>query len=254
MTRRELVEFRWAGGDAAVDAPRGAAFVTVERRVAGRLGPVRDRRRLPGHHRAHAGGPLVDGDLPVRRLRPARQLPLPRARPGRSRRRQGAAPYEAVSKPFELKPMTLALAAGDRGERRRHRARRLSRPGRDDADGAAAAGARRVGRAAGRQARHAHARRRRALRLGREGARRARPCEYARLPTPAATAPLRDRQRHPGRPRHGGGRHQPRWPTRSRAPSTTTRSRSGPTPASGRACAAPAASSSAGCAPCCRTS
>jgi hypothetical protein len=33
VRRRGLVKFRWRGGDAAYDAPRGGAFVTVERRA-----------------------------------------------------------------------------------------------------------------------------------------------------------------------------------------------------------------------------
>jgi neutral ceramidase len=109
VTRRGLVKFRWAGGDAAVDAPRGAAFVTVERRVGGRWVPfatddgfqdITERTQGNrswtetfqfgdcdplGYYRFHVRGRADRGDG------------------------KGAAPYVAISKPFELKAMTLAL-------------------------------------------------------------------------------------------------------------------------------------------------
>ena len=108
--RRERVTFRWKGGDAAYDAPRGGTFVTVEHREARRLvAPDRERRRVPGHHRAHARGRLVTETFQFADCDPLGTYRF-RVR-GRADRGDGPEPYETVSRTFELSPATLEAAA-----------------------------------------------------------------------------------------------------------------------------------------------
>ncbi len=88
LARRGQAKFRWHGGDTAYDAPRGRV-VRHRRAPGGRrvMEGDRHRRRLPGRDRAHPRGRVVDRDLPVRRLRPARHVPVPRPRACGSRQR-----------------------------------------------------------------------------------------------------------------------------------------------------------------------
>ena len=105
--RRGLVRFRWRGGDTAYDAPRGGAFVTVERRGAGGgwqaiatddgFQDITERRREDGSWTET----FQPGDCdPVGTYRF-------RVR-GRADRGDGPRPYEAISRTFQVRATTLA--------------------------------------------------------------------------------------------------------------------------------------------------
>jgi neutral ceramidase len=107
VRRREQARFRWRGGDAAYDAPRGGAFVTVEHRE--RDGSWRAIATDDGFQditeRTREDGSWTetfqfDDCDPVGTYRF-------RVR-GRADRGSGPAPYEAVSREFELRPAPLS--------------------------------------------------------------------------------------------------------------------------------------------------
>ena len=106
VSRRERARFRWHGGDTAYDAPRGRAFVTVERREADGswraiatddgFQDITERTRDDGSWTETFQ--FADCD-PVGTYRF-------RVR-GRADKGDGPEPYEAVSREFEVGPATL---------------------------------------------------------------------------------------------------------------------------------------------------
>jgi neutral ceramidase len=106
LRRRELARFRWHGGDTAYDAPRGSAFVTVEHRerdgswraIATDDGfqDITERTREDGSwtetFQFADCDPLGTYRFHVR---------------GRADKGAGPAPYEAVSRDFELTAASL---------------------------------------------------------------------------------------------------------------------------------------------------
>ena len=106
VSRRGLVKFRWRGGDAAYDAPRGGTFVTVEHRSGDEWRPVAtddgfqditERTREDGSWTETFQPDDCDPTGTYRfRVR------------GRADKGAGPRPYETISRTFEVRPATLA--------------------------------------------------------------------------------------------------------------------------------------------------
>jgi neutral ceramidase len=108
-TRHGRVTFSWRGGDPAIDAPRGRSFVTVERQTAGGWEPVTsDDGLLDTTAYDRESGVWTE----TLQLGTCDALVSHRFRvTGRADRGDGVAPYEIVSDPFDVTPLT-GLAPG----------------------------------------------------------------------------------------------------------------------------------------------
>ena len=110
VSRRGLVRFRWRGGDAAYDAPRGGTFVTVERRAGDGSwrGVATDDGFQDITERERADGSWTET------FQPADCDPVGTYRfrvRGRADKGGGPQPYEAVSRTFQVRPTSLAPQA-----------------------------------------------------------------------------------------------------------------------------------------------
>jgi neutral ceramidase len=107
--RHERVTFRWAGGDPALDAPRGATFVEVQRRTSG--GAWATVTTDDGLLDTTARG---DGDVWTETLQLTECHPVGGQRfvvHGRADRGAGPEPYTVVSQPFTVQAAQLTAGA-----------------------------------------------------------------------------------------------------------------------------------------------